>query len=899
MNRMRLTCWMFLVVCSALAHASGEEIVCDRAAALESAPHEFDRRSGSDTLDYPRDPKVHYNHLTLTLRFEDLSSKSFTGRAVYSLRAIAPGVRSLKLDAVDFLDVSTKIGGSVAEFSYDGETITIAFPADLPTDADTSVQIDYRVVDPETGLIFVPPDPAYPDRSVGLHTQGQTEMNRYWFPAHDSPNVKFTSEMIVTVPRPLTAVSNGKLLERREEPGDRLWTFHWQQDVPHVAYLVSLAVADFDVQRDELHGVPIEYYVPKPWAADTRRTFARTPQMIALFEKLTGVKYPYAKYAQVVAPNYEGGGMENISATTLVETCLIDERATLDDDADGLIAHELAHQWYGDLLTCRTWAHIWLNEGFASFMDDCWMEQWKGRDWYETGFRETFRRVAEADDPKQPDALVYRDYASDWEPFGHKGAMPYSKGSSVLAMLRHMLGDDVFWKGMQAYTHRFATRNVETEDFRKVLEEVSGRSLERFFEEYCYRPGTPVIKVSYRWDVEKKQVEVGFEQTQHMDVRTPAFAVPIDLWFEVDGKAETSVFELTERRQKFHRSFDHEPTLFCIDPHTGLLAKLDVDLSRDMWKRMLEKGPTAVARLDAARALGEDRGPTVVDSLAACLRREKEFWRVRAKAADGLGRARRDAARDALIAALTRGEGIREPRVRRAAVEALGRYEYDSKAIATIVRFAKADPAYGVEAAATRALGDAHAVSSADVLLANRDRPSRYDRLKLAALDALADIEDARGLDAAMKAGAYGARFRTRPQAIRIVGRLARTLEGAKRKQAREYLVRLLNDEQPPAVRAAVSALRELGDEEAIDPLQRRSAVGRGGGRLPRERLKEEIDRAIGEIRSKRRESSAVRDLRKEVEKLRKDVDELRRKSDVKPEGGRKRSATTAPATKP
>lgn len=859
--------------------ARAGDLDCGRAmAAAAAGPRSFESRTGQDTIQYPRDPKVEYKHLNLNLKFEDLAAKTFTATAEYSIRAIAPHVRTIELDAVDFYDLAVELNGKPARFSYDDSRLSIVVPNELPTDADTTLTIHYRVSDPDGGMIFVPPDPAYPHRPVSLHTQGQTETNRYWFPAHDSPNVKFTTELSVTIPKQFKALSNGKLIERRDEADGKSHTFHYLQDIPHVAYLASLAVGDFDVVTDDAEGLPVEYWVPKEWSTDTRRTFANTPKMIALFGKLTGVKYPYAKYAQVVVPNFESGGMENISATTLVETCLVDERAKLDGDADGLIAHELAHQWYGDLLTCRTWAHIWLNEGFATFMDEVWFEHDKGRDWYECTFRNSYNRVADADKPESPDPLVFRDYEKEWEPFGHKGSLAYSKGSSVLAMLRHMLGDEIFWKGMQEYTKRFAARSVETDDFRHVMEEVSGRSLEQFFQEYCYRPGTPVIKVAYNWDADHKTAELKFTQTQQIDAKTPAFAVPIDLYFEANGKGETATFDLNTREAAYKQPFESEPSLVCIDPHAGLLAKLKVDLPRKMRITALKSAPTAVSRMDAANALGEDLKTGDVPALAVCLENDSEFWMVRSAAAAALGRAANDAGRDALINALTKDKGIENARVRRAAVAALGNYRFNARAIDCLARFAKSDSSYGVEEAATEALGDARAASAADVILANLSRPTRYDRLTLSSLNALADLEDSRGLDAAIKLASYGNRFRTRPQAIRLVGRFGRMSDDAGKAKARACLEKLLDDPQPMSVRAAINALGDLGDDKSIPALQARAKSGKGGGRITQDEIAREVDNALKAIRSKEQEPAAVKSLRDDVEKMKKDNEDLRRR---------------------
>ncbi|MFO0974282.1 MAG: M1 family aminopeptidase [Phycisphaerae bacterium] len=886
-----------VALCMVLPAAIGAagEFVCDRgAAAALAAPREFDALTGDDPVNYPPDPLVRYQHLKLTIRIEDVARKELNGLAEYTLRAIAPGVHAMRLDAVGFDDVQVTVNGQPATAAYDDAQIQIPFAEELSTSADTAVAIRYRVRDPQDGMFFLPADAAYPDRPVSLHTQGQTESNRYWFPCHDSPNVKFTSEMVATVPKPLSAISNGKLIERIDEPGGKLATFHYRQDVPHVAYLVTLAAADFDVQTDDLHGTPVEYWVPRGWAADTRRTFARTPKMIEHFATLTGAAYPYAKYAQVVAPGYGGGGMENISATTLTETCVLDQRALLDGDSDSLIAHELAHQWFGDLLTCRTWAHIWLNEGFASYFDDLWFEHDRGADWYECSYRRTYRRVAQLDPAGSPGALVYRDSDGPDEPFRHKGALAYSKGSSVLATLRHELGDAVFFAGLQRYVKQFAAQNVETEDLRHALEEASGRSLARFFEQYCYRPGTPTIAVRYHWDAEHKRVELSFRQTQKIDAQSPAFAVPIDVDLLGPSADTHHTFELTRRADTLRIPRDAEPTAVCVDAHAGLLARLNVELPRAMWMHLLKKGPTAVSRMDAARELGESARPGDVEPLAACLRDAHEFWMVRTEAADSLGRIRTDASRDALVKALASAETLADARVRAAAVAALSEFRGDAAVIETVTRYAREDASRAVEVRATEALGELRATSAAEVLLANLSRPSRFDRLRGAAISALTDLEDTRAADAAMKAAASGTFFRTRAGIVRDLGRIGRLTEPPQRREIRLFLEQMLNDPQARLERSAVGALAELGDDAAIPALQARAEQNFGHDVPTRAGLRRAIDDAVKSLRAKSSESSAVRDLRQEVQRLSNELRDLRRTVD--PSGGGGDGPTSRPS---
>src|SRR5262249_24615007 len=209
--------------------------------------------------------------------------------------------------------------------------------------------------------------------------QGEAEDTHHWLPCYDYPNERAASEMIITVPDPLFVVSNGPLIERKKNAGATT-TYHSKMEIPHVSYLISLAVGDFTAYHDKVGDLPIDYYVARTVdEATARRFMGKTPQMIRFFSNATGQPYPFVKYAQTCLPDF-GGGMENISATSMTDNALRDEISALEGDADGLVAHELVHQWFGDLLTCKDWSHTWLNEGFASYFDPLFAEHDRGED---------------------------------------------------------------------------------------------------------------------------------------------------------------------------------------------------------------------------------------------------------------------------------------------------------------------------------------------------------------------------------------------------------------------------------------------------------------------------------------------------------------------------------------
>jgi aminopeptidase N len=304
---------------------------------------------------------VEHYRLAVTL---DPAAQRIAGTATLTVAVVAPTVAELAIDAVELEIDAVRVDGAPARFRHDGKQLWIAATAAVGT--RLAVAIDYRG-QPRRGLYFTAPDAGYPDKPAMAWTQGQDEDSRHWFPCIDAPHDKATSEVIATVPAAWTALSNGVLVADSVRGATR--TLHWRLDVPHACYLVTLVAGDLATIETRWRDVPVSYHVVRGREAEAARTLARTPAMLELFSQTFGVDYPYPRYAQVFAADFIFGGMENTSATTLTDVILIDERAALDYDIDALVAHELAHQWFGDLVTCRDWGEGWLNEGFATYAE--------------------------------------------------------------------------------------------------------------------------------------------------------------------------------------------------------------------------------------------------------------------------------------------------------------------------------------------------------------------------------------------------------------------------------------------------------------------------------------------------------------------------------------------------
>jgi aminopeptidase N len=385
-------------------------------------------------------------HLRLEVQL-DLERRSVAGRSTLALAVRRDDLRAIELDAVEMAIDEVLVDERPAPgFSYDGEKLRIELGRAHARGTRLTVAVAYRC-SPRRGLYFVGPDERHPSRALHCWTQGQDEDARHYFPVVDAPIEKATSEVICTAPRGLFVLSNGDLRERADVGADRT-RWHYALDLPHAPYLVTLVCGPFVELSDRAPetGVDVFYYVPPGREEDARRSLGRTPEMIDLFSRKIGVRYPHRRYSQIVVSDFIFGGMENTTATTLTDDALLDARAALDHDVEALVSHELAHQWWGDLLTCREWPEAWLNEGFATYFEYVWREHAHGRDEADVEFlNEAEAYLNEAAAYQRP--IVCRQYE---EPINIFDRHLYEKGGRVLHMLRDELGEDAFWRARSA-----------------------------------------------------------------------------------------------------------------------------------------------------------------------------------------------------------------------------------------------------------------------------------------------------------------------------------------------------------------------------------------------------------------------------------------------------------------
>ncbi len=827
---------------------------------------------------YAPDRPVDIRHMDIAVTL-DFERKRVNGSVTHHFAALFDSVRAVTLDAAELnIEAITLVGPDTAlDWWTEGEKLHIQLDRAYAHGEEFAVRVRYWA-QPRTGLVFVAPDAGNPDLPVQSWTQGETEYHHYWFPCHDFPNDRATTTMAATVPGKFFALSNGKL-ERVTENKDGTKTYHWRQEVAFPAYLITLVAGEFVQIQDHWRDIPVNYYVRAGREDDARRMMGHTPAMMEFFTEHFGVDYPYAKYAQIVTEMFLGA-MENVSATTHTYRLLADERASLDYTPESVVAHELVHQWYGDLIAVRDWSHTWLKESFATYFEAVWMREVKGDDHFRFEMRQNGDIYFAADKRGRRPIIfnVYRKNGNElFDPHN------YEKGSRVLHMLRQIIGEDAFWRGMKLYTQRNQGREVITADFERALEEASGRSLARFFEQWTYKAGHPEFTVSYSWDDERKMAKLTVKQTQKVDEQTPLFETPVDLAFFVprrdSEKPDASDKPMTpqvvrvvvdQAEQTFYIPLARRPFGVRFDYGGWLLKMLSFEQPAEAQRFLLRRDPDVNGRIEAAEALGERGDPASMDALEQALFNE-EFWGVRQAIAGAIAKRKTARALDILLRGV---KEIEEPRARRAIVAGLGEFRApDQGELATRAASAltalleKGEPSYYVTAAAATALGKTRTPGAFDTLLGYVDTPSWLEIIRGGVFAGMGETGDPRAADVL----AAWATDRTKPMDARAaasagLGALGSTKlidPGAAHTRAVEALMTAVSDPWEWTALFATRALIPWGDMRAIPALERLVAE------TPDERVARVGRSCIAALEK----GDTVRD---ETRKLREDLDTLR-----------------------
>ena len=766
---------------------------------------------GDDPGHHARSRTYHVIHYRLDVK-PDEHMRNVRGSVTIRFVPLRSEFRSLVLDAAEMtIDRVVMPAGTPLTFDYDPaeESLAIDLGRDYTPSDTLSVIVSYRAK-PRKGLYFIQPDSAYPDKPWQVWSQGAVDDNHFWFPCYDYPNDKATSEVFITVPDTQYAVSNGRLLGAAENREARTKTYHWLLEKPVSSYLISVAAGDYIVLRDSCCSIPVDYIVYPADAANAPRSFRKTPDMIRFFSRAIGYDYPWAKYDQTIVHDFVYGGMENVSATTLTDGTIHDGRAQLDVNSEGLVAHELAHQWWGDLLTCCDWASAWLNEGFATYFGALWTEEESGEDAFQQQVAGIMRSVITGDAGSNRRPVVWRGYTDPTDVFG---LQIYQKGASVLHMLRFVLGDELFWKSLRYYARAHAFRNVETNDLKLAVEEATGENLWWFFDEWLYRAGYPEYDVTKRWDPSEKKLHLVVRQVQRVDDGTPLFTMPVDV--EVTKETGPVVRQITVSREEEEFTFpcSSKPRNVIFDKGDWILKKLTFEKSKDEWLYQRAHG-TPLERVEAIRTLSRNLSPKqekeAVDALVSSATGDL-FAAVRVEACRGLAKLTPlPAAKDALFRAARDSSS----QVRRAALSALG--EFRGSDVIEVLRGAfENDSSYYVAASALESFAKADFTHAFEILSEGLSRDSYSDVIRTAALNGLAELHDPRVLPILESYTGYGKPNGLRILAVQRIGRY-----GEKSEEIIDRLIALLRDPYIWVRTAAMDALAAAGDTRALHPLE-------------------------------------------------------------------------------
>jgi aminopeptidase N len=821
---------------------------------------------------YSPDLRLEPVHLDLTL-FVDVLAQSLDVTERLRVRARTAGVQSIRLDGIDLaeLDVLLPEGG---QSQYDGRVLSIRWDQAFAAGEEREIRLVYRVIRPLAGVLFSQPDAPYPEAPTFAVTDHETERARYWLATVDHPSARPTLDIHLRANSQLTLLANGRCLGE-EQHADGTKTVHFSQRTACPSYLVCFAVGDFVRWDDaDFEGTPIAAFAPRPFNVEhVSRSFGRTRDMLQFLTRRLGVPYPFDKYYQFAAEGI-GGAMENISLVSWDDRFLLD--AVLETEERQLVdvinVHEMAHSWFGDLVVCRDFAHSWLKEGWATYLEACWLEAEHGADaldydlWHagDVYFAEVEEKYARP--------IVTRKYDSSFDLFdGHL----YPGAALRIHMLRKELGDDVFWAGVHDYLRTNAGKVVETDDFRRALEARSGHSLERFFEQWFYRAGYPDLLVNFRHDPETREGIFEIVQKQ-ADEQTGegAFHFELELAFgSADALIRTRV-QVSGRRSVAVVSLAAAPELVRIDPDGRLLHRLDFNPGTPMLKRGLAAAD-ARGRIQAGVLLARHAGRAGVTAL--CLAFEDEaYWGVRVKWAEALGRAASEAALDALLAL---AETHRDPRSLSALFAALGKYR-DPRVGALISRRLDQELPYRATEAALEALGAQREDAPLERLLAAARQAGFGGFVQAGALRALGATRRVEALEPLTRALERGAvPNRVRYAAAEGLGALAATLSDRARERAVEALIRSLRD---PSLKVQLAAARALGRAKAKAALPALSALARNLAR--QDAVK--VERVLHELRSSGTEAARPAELEQlelRVRQLGAKVDELEARQRAQP----------------
>ncbi|RFS18938.1 M1 family peptidase [Chitinophaga silvatica] len=524
-------------------------------------------------------------HTKLDVRF-DYAKRYLYGKEWVTLKPHFYSTDSLTLDAkgMDIKEVALVKGttNSPLKYTYHGMQLRIQLDKTYQPTESYTIYISYTAKPDELkvkgsaaisdakGLYFINPDGKDPNKPIQIWTQGETESSSVWFPTIDKTNQKTTEEISMTVDKKYVTLSNGKLVSQKNNP-DGTRTDTWKMDLPHSPYLFMMAVGDYAIVKDTWRGKEVSYYVEKPYEKYAKNIFGNTPEMLTFYSKILGYDYPWVKYSQITGRDYVSGAMENTTATLHGEFMQKTPRELLDNNNynESVIAHELFHHWFGDLVTAESWSNLTVNESFADYSEYLWLEYKYGKDAadehsFDAG--QSYMSMVQYSGDKDLVRFHYRDREDMFD------QITYQKGGRILHMLRNAVGDSAFFKSLNLYLRTNAFKSTEAHQLRLAFEEVTGRDMNWFFNQWYFGKGFPQFDISYNYNDAAKKVTVIIQQIQRED---KVWQIPLAIDIYEGGKATRHNVTVSNRVDSFTFAYNTRPDLVNVDAEKVVLSKTD------------------------------------------------------------------------------------------------------------------------------------------------------------------------------------------------------------------------------------------------------------------------------------------------------------------------------------
>ena len=807
-------------------------------------------------------------HLTLDVT-PDFRQRTVAGSATWKFKPIAQPLAELQLDAVDLTVSSVTATEKILGYQVTEDKVIVTFAESVPVGKEASVTVRYSA-QPEKGLYFRTPELGFKAEDMHLWTQGEAEEARHWYPSYDYPNEKFTTEMICHAPADLVVLSNGRKISS-EKDADGLVAVRWLQDKPMVNYLVALVVGRLKSIEDQHGNIPLHFWTPATEIEHAANSFEDTKKAMIFFEQEIGVPYPWDKYDQVCIQDYHWGGMENTTLTTLNINTLFPKNFENLRSSQGLVAHELAHQWFGDLLTCKDWSHIWLNEGFATFYDDLYTEHKDGRQEFLYRMHESSKGLLAPTAINK--SIVWRKYSDASEQFD---AFAYGKGSWVLNMLRSQLGPELYRQCIKTYVERHKFGSVVTEDLRAVIEELSGRSFDQFFDQWVYHTGTPRVEADYSWDERTKTAKLSIRQTHAVTENVPLFNFPLPVRFQTKSGLVDRIMQIKDRAEDFAFPLDAAPVGVRLDPEVGVLATINFRPPAPMLAAQLTDKSDTVGRLLAVDQLAERRDHDAIIKLKNTLNNDPHYG-VRQAASRALRAMYTDETFDALVASMKQSDA----RVRKQVVADVTAF-YRPAAFEQARAVLKAEKNPDIISIALSSLAPTGTNARA-TLLEYLNGDSWRQHLTETALVAMRSQNDPFYVEPVREMlQKRGKALPSRTVAIGLDTLASLSRDLVNKEEVRTFIAGHVNDLRQNVKLAAINALGTLRDERALPVLERLATAQKTSPE------RTAAERAIESIRTGRKTQLEAGDVRREVidlqkqnRDLRKDLDALKKKVDA------------------